>query len=98
MRRHESGCRGHLVVMDHRDAEAFRRLYRRHYGCVVRFLSSRTPRGDVDALAAETFRVAWRRAGHVPGDQLPWLLNIAARCLADRRRGGERREAIADRL
>ena len=84
--------------MDDRDADAFRALYRRHYRSVCRFLASRAAADDVEDLAAETFLVAWRRAGRVPDLEVPWLLNVAAKCLANHRRGGERREALAKRL
>lgn len=84
--------------MDDRDADAFRALYRRHYRSVCRFLSTRTAPDHVEDLAAGTFLVAWRRAAGVPDMQLPWLLNVATKCLANHRRGGERREALTERL
>jgi RNA polymerase sigma-70 factor (ECF subfamily) len=84
--------------MDDRDTDAFRALYRRHHGSVCRFLASRTARDNVEDLAAETFLVAWRRAERVPDMPLPWLLNVATKCLANHRRGGERREALVGRL
>jgi RNA polymerase sigma factor (sigma-70 family) len=87
-----------LVVMDDRDADAFRALYRRHYRSVCRFLATRTAADQVEDLASETFLVAWRWAGSVPDMQLPWLLNVATKCLANHRRGGERREALTERL
>jgi RNA polymerase sigma factor (sigma-70 family) len=84
--------------MDDRDADAFRALYRRHYRSVCRFLVTRTAADLVEDLAAETFLIAWRRAAGVPDVQLPWLLNVATKCLANHRRGGERREALTERL
>jgi RNA polymerase sigma factor (sigma-70 family) len=98
LRGHESEPANILGVMDDRDAATFRALYRRHYRSVCRFLSSRAVPDDVEDLAAETFLVAWRRSARVPDLELPWLLNVATKCLANHRRGGERREALAERL
>src|SRR5262245_15155228 len=86
------------TVMDDRDPDAFRALYRRHYRSVCRFLASRTAPDHVEDLAAETFLIAWRKAGAVPDMQLPWLLNVAHKCLANHRRSGEAREAMTERL
>ncbi len=49
-------------------------------------------------VVAETFAVAWRRLDDVPADPLPWLLGVARRALANRRRGDRRRGALAERL
>jgi RNA polymerase sigma-70 factor, ECF subfamily len=84
--------------MDDRDADAFRALYGRHYLSVCRFLATRTTPDQVEDLAAETFVVAWRKGGSVPDMQLPWLLNIAMKCLANHRRRGERSVALTERL
>lgn len=84
--------------MDDRDADAFRAVYRRHYASVCRFLATRTAADHVEDLAAETFLIAWRKAATVPDMQLPWLLNVATKVLANARRGGERREALTERL
>jgi DNA-directed RNA polymerase specialized sigma24 family protein len=67
-------------VMDARDPEAFRALYRAHYGTVCRYLAARVHRPAVEDVAAETFLVAWRRQPELPprevaavaGARLPW--------------------------
>lgn len=41
--------------MDERDPEAFRALYRAHYGTVCRYLAARVHRSAVEDVAAETF-------------------------------------------
>jgi RNA polymerase sigma factor (sigma-70 family) len=84
--------------MDDRDPDAFRALYRRHYRSVCRFLASRTAPDHVEDLAAETFLIAWRKAAQVPDMQLPWLLNVASKVLANHRRSGEARTAMTERL
>jgi RNA polymerase sigma-70 factor, ECF subfamily len=85
-------------VMDDRDPEAFRALYRAHYGTVCRYLAARVHRSAVEDVAAETFLVAWRRQAELPPHIVPWLLNTAAKCLANARRSGERADALAVRL
>ena len=84
--------------MDDRDPEAFRALYRTHYGTVCRYLAARVHRSAVEDLAAETFLVAWRRQAELPPHIVPWLLNTAGKCLANARRSRERADALAARL
>ncbi len=81
-----------------RDPEAFRALYREHHPTIRRYLAARAPASQVDDLAAETFLVAWRRAADLPPHALPWLLNVAAKVLANQRRKSERAEALFERL
>jgi RNA polymerase sigma-70 factor, ECF subfamily len=85
-------------VMDDRDPEAFRALYRAHYGTVCRYLAARVHPSAVEDVAAETFLVAWRRQAELPPHIVPWLLNTAAKCLANARRSLERADALAVRL
>ena len=84
--------------MKTRDPEAFRLLYREHHPTVRRYLAARAPANDVEDLAAETFLLAWRRAADLPPHALPWLLNVAAKVLANRRRSIERGDALVERL
>ena len=80
------------------DADAFRSLYRAHHGRVCAYLAHRTETGAVEDLAAEVFLVAWRRQHEMPAHVLPWLLNIAGKCLADQRRASGRRRALVEAL
>ena len=84
--------------MESRDPEAFRALYREHLPTIRRYLGARAPASQVDDLAAETFLVAWRRAADVPPHALPWLLNVAAKVLANQRRRTERAGELVARL
>ena len=84
--------------MDDRDAEAFRALYAAHYRTVCRYLAVRSDRDGVEDVAAETFLVAWRRQAQLPAHVVPWLLNTAAKCLANQRRARERADALIERL
>lgn len=49
-------------------------------------------------VAAETFAVAWRRVAEVPDEPRAWLLGVARRVLANRRRGERRGRALVARL
>jgi RNA polymerase sigma-70 factor (ECF subfamily) len=80
------------------DADAFRSLYRAHHRRVCAYLAVRADADLVEDLAAETFLVAWRRQAEMPAHVLPWLLNTAAKCLANERRSGDRRRALRERL
>lgn len=54
---------------------------------------------DAEDVAAETFVVGWRRLSDVPSDaELPWLLGVARRLIANHRRGTERRARLSLRL
>jgi RNA polymerase sigma-70 factor (ECF subfamily) len=84
--------------MDERDSDAFRALYRAHYRTVCRYLAVRLDRDVVEDVAAEVFLVAWRRQGELPRHVLPWLLNTAAKLLANQRRSRARSAALVARL
>jgi RNA polymerase sigma-70 factor (ECF subfamily) len=64
--------------------------------------SLRRSSGPEDAadVVAETFLVAWRRAGKIPPgpDALFWLYGVARRVLANHQRGERRRVRLVDRL
>src|SRR5438128_8177970 len=45
-------------------------------------------------VVGETFLIAWRRLDAVPADPLPWLLNVAGKVLANRRRSSQRHDAF----
>jgi RNA polymerase sigma factor (sigma-70 family) len=85
------------------DARAsFAALYARHAADVQRFLRRTIPPGgatsDADDLLHDVFVVAARSAaGFRRGSALPWLLEIAARRVATRRRGEHRRRAREER-
>lgn len=51
-----------------------------------------------DDVVADVFLVAWRRLDDVPPEPLPWLLGVARRVVANRRRGAARDVALVTRL
>lgn len=73
-------------------------LYRRHSGAVKRYVLRRSDAQWADDVVADVFVVCWRRLEDVPDDPLPWLLAIARRVLANRRRGDARHGALARAL
>jgi RNA polymerase sigma-70 factor, ECF subfamily len=76
----------------------FEALYRRYADTVMAYALRRTSRGAADDVVADVFVVAWRRLDDLPEDPLPWLLGVARRVLANRRRGEGRAHALQDRL
>jgi RNA polymerase sigma-70 factor (ECF subfamily) len=80
------------------DAMRFERLYDEHFDRVAAYLLARVDRdAAADALAA-TFEVAWRRIADVPAQELPWLLGVARRVLANARRSRARQAALVERM
>ncbi|MGI8713405.1 MAG: RNA polymerase sigma factor [Solirubrobacteraceae bacterium] len=76
----------------------FEQLYRAHAGRVRAYALRRTTGAAADDVVADVFLVAWRRLDDVPEDVLPWLLGVARRVLANRRRGDSRAAALHARL
>jgi RNA polymerase sigma-70 factor, ECF subfamily len=58
----------------------------------------RTVPDEAEDVVAETFLVAWRRVDDVPVEPLPWLLGVARKILANRRRATGRRLEFQDTL
>lgn len=81
------------------DARArFEALYREHAGAVYTYVRRRSDAQTADDVVADVFVVAWRRLRDVPDDPLPWLLGVARRLLANRRRGWARDQALRNRM
>ncbi len=76
----------------------FEALYRRHSGAVKRYVLRRSDAQSADDVVADVFVICWRRLADVPDDPLPWLLAVARRVLANRRRHDARRGALARAL
>lgn len=75
-------------------------LYEQHGRSVLAFATRRTRLlADAEDVLAETFLVAWRRIGDVPIEHaLPWLYGVAARVMANQRRGAHRHALLVDKL
>jgi RNA polymerase sigma-70 factor, ECF subfamily len=84
------------VLDDISPTDRFEALYRAHAGAVLAYCRRRDASGAEDALA-ETFLVAWRRLDDVPRHELPWLLGVARRVVANAKRADVRRDALRER-
>jgi RNA polymerase sigma-70 factor, ECF subfamily len=69
------------------EARRFEELFRSNYRAVLAYALRRADPETADEVVADTFLVCWRRLDEVPARALPWLLGVARRCLANRRRG-----------
>jgi RNA polymerase sigma-70 factor (ECF subfamily) len=76
----------------------FEDLFARHGTAVYAYARRRSTAADAEEVVAETFLVAWRRLDALPAEALPWLLAVARRTLANKRRGDDRRTALHLRL
>jgi RNA polymerase sigma-70 factor (ECF subfamily) len=85
------------VLPDERE-ERFERLFRSHADAVRSYALRRADPEDAADVVAETFLVAWRRFDDVPSDPRPWLLTVARRVLANRRRTDRRVVSLSARL
>ncbi len=73
-------------------------LFTKHAAEVFAFARRRASRSEAEDVVSETFLVAWRRLDAVPERSLPWLLGVARRVLANRRRADARQAAVRSRL
>ena len=76
----------------------FEELYHEYADRVHAYALRRTTAATADDVVSEVFLVAWRRPDAVPTDPYPWLLGVARRVLANRRRGEARASALQVRL
>lgn len=69
------------------------------YEPLQRYLQRRCRPDDVDDLFNDVLLVVWRRIDDVPdGNPLPWCYGVARRCLANYRRGEDRRLRLVQRV
>jgi RNA polymerase sigma-70 factor, ECF subfamily len=73
-------------------------LFELHAADVFAFARRRASRSEAEDVVSETFLVAWRRLDVVPDHALPWLLGVARKVLANRRRADARQAALQSRL
>jgi RNA polymerase sigma factor (sigma-70 family) len=78
----------------------FTDTYVTHYADVLGYLLRRSSVDDARDSASEVFAVVWRRLDEMPTGlrTLPWLYGVAARVLANQRRGNRRRRDLRIRL
>lgn len=81
------------------DRRRFEALAGQVWAPLERYVRRRVPADDVDDVLADVLLVLWRRLPEVPApDPLPWCYGVARRCLANARRGDERRLRLVHRL
>lgn len=69
-----------------------------HAGRVYAYAARRSTPDVANEVVSETFLIAWRKLDGVPPDPLPWLLNVAGKVLANRRRSAQRQQAFTTDL
>jgi RNA polymerase sigma-70 factor (ECF subfamily) len=95
IRRHRLDDRTREPALDDADRTTrFEDLFDRHAGRVFGYAARRSSPEVANEVVAETFLVAWRKLDAVPEEALPWLLNVAGKVLANRRRTEDRRSAL----
>lgn len=79
--------------------ERYEGVFHEVYEPVQRYVHRRVAAGDVDDVVADTMLVLWRRLDDVPSDMaVPWAYGVARRCVANHRRGDDRRGNLQERL
>ncbi len=73
-------------------------LFAAHHDAVWRYAVRRVGAEVAEDIVAETFLIAWRRIEVVPAHELPWLLGVARKVIANQRRGERRRAQLTLRL
>lgn len=58
------------------------------------FARRRVDEHDAVDVVADTFLVAWRRSVDIPEEPLPWLLGVAGKVIATKRRSKSRRSGL----
>jgi len=82
-----------------RDREGeFDVFYRAYAGDVKAYCLRRADASLAEDALAETFEIAWRRWNDIPSQPKAWLLGVARRVLANRRRAETRQRALAERI
>jgi RNA polymerase sigma factor (sigma-70 family) len=80
------------------DERRFIALFNEHYDRLLAYALRRVDADQAHDVVSETWLVAWRRLADLPGDALPWLIGVARRVIANRRRSDRRRAALLERV
>jgi RNA polymerase sigma-70 factor (ECF subfamily) len=78
--------------------EQFEGIYREHAPAVRAFARRYAQVEEADDVVADVFLVVWRRLDAVPEHPRGWLLSVARKTLANRRRGQSRALALNEKL
>jgi RNA polymerase sigma-70 factor (ECF subfamily) len=87
------------VDSDRRRQERFLAVVADVYEPLQRYLARRATPDDAAEVLNDALTVLWRRVDEVPANApLPYCYGVARRCLANHRRGSQRRLRLLDRL
>ena len=78
--------------------DEFDALYRTYVRDVRAYCLRRADRALAEDAVAETFEIAWRRREDLPRRPKAWLLGVARRVLANRRRADRRQANLAEQI
>jgi RNA polymerase sigma-70 factor, ECF subfamily len=81
-------------VLDEQRTKRFEAMFDQFARRVYAYVARRSDGDTADEVVAEAFLIAWRKLDSIPDEPLPWLINVAGKVLANRRRSGERRAAF----
>ncbi len=75
-------------------------LFDQCHGAVLRYALRRAGTDEAADVVAETFLIAWRKLDQIPADGLEraWLIGVARRVLANRRRSTARAQRMVDMI
>ncbi len=76
----------------------FERFYEEHLDQVRAYCFRRADTSLAEEVVSQTFEIAWRRRDDVRRPSRAWLLGIARRVLANRRRADRRQHDVVERL
>lgn len=76
----------------------FEAIFAAHSATIYAYARRRAARDEAEDIVSEVFLVAWRRLDQVPAEPVPWLIGVARKVLANRRRGDARRAALDHRV
>lgn len=74
----------------------FARVFREHFDAVMAYALARTDVETAKDAVADVFLVAWRRRQEIANPELPWLLGVARKTLADQWRSQRRQHATEE--
>ena len=78
--------------------EQFEVIFTEHRSSVLGYSLRRVPPEDAKDVVSETFLVAWRRREELPTHPQAWLLGVARKVIATRRRSDQRRISLRERV
>lgn len=79
-------------------AGRFEELFNANHGRVLAYCLRRMHSADAHEIAGDVWLVAWRRFEEIPSEPLPWLLGVARKTIANKRRSQKRASATVEKM